>query len=100
MFNIIISIAAEADTRDAFSYYEDQQKGLGNRFLDELTAYYNKLKLHPTHYSFVSADKTIRAIALKIFPYKIIYQIEGMEVYVYAVYHFRLNPDTLLKRIT
>jgi hypothetical protein len=47
----------------------------------------------------VSEDKTIRSVALKIFPYKIVYEIGGDEIYVFAVYHFHKNPDELNKRL-
>jgi len=98
-YNIIISIEAEKDTNDAYCYYEDQQPGLGERFLNELSHFYNKLKQHPKYYSFTSENKTNRSVALKIFPYKIVYEIEDEKLYVFAVYHFRQNPDNLFKRL-
>ena len=98
-FKIIISIEAAADTEATYRYYEEQQADLGERFLNELIEYYEKLTLHPTHYSFVSADKTICALSLKIFPYKIIYQVEGIALYVYAIYHFSQHPDQFIKRL-
>ncbi len=97
-YKIIISIAAENDTNEAFLYYELKQPGLGERFLNELTEYYKKLQFHPTHYSFVSAEKISRSLSLKTFPYQIIFQIEGKEVYVFAIHHFRKHPDQFLKR--
>ena len=97
-YNIIISIEAEKDTNDAYCYYEDQQLGLGERFLNELSFFYTRLKQHPQYYSFTSENKTSRSVALRIFPYKIIYEIDDKQVFVYAVYHFRQNPEKLSKR--
>ena len=97
-YNIIISIEAEKDTNAAYCYYENQQPGLGERFLSELSLFYDKLKQHPQYYSFTSENKTSRSVALKIFPYKIIYELEGKKLYVYAVYHFHQNPEDLSKR--
>jgi len=97
-YNIIISIEAEKDTNEAYCYYENRQSGLGDRFLNELSEFYKKLKEHPKYYSFTSQTKTTRSVVLKVFPYKIIYEIEGEELYVYAVYHFRKNPDHLSER--
>jgi hypothetical protein len=99
VYKIIISIAAEKDTNDAYCYYESQQSGLGDRFLKELESFYKKLKNHPTHYSFVSNSKITRSVALKIFPYRIIFETENDEVFVFAVYHFRKDPDQLFKRL-
>ena len=97
-YKIIISTAAENDTKEAYLYYEQEQPALGERFLTELTEFYLKLQQHPTYYSFVSGEKTIRAVSLKIFPFKIIFQIEGQEIYVFAIHHFRKLPNQFLKR--
>lgn len=91
-YNLIISTAAENDTNGAYIFYEQEQPGLGERFLDELKLYYYKLQLHPTHYSYISTDKIIRALSLKIFPFKIIFQVDGSEVYVFAIHHVRKRP--------
>ncbi len=99
-YKIIISAEAESDTNKAYIYYQDQQPGLGDRFLDELIDFYKKLKKHPTYYSFISGAKTSRAIPLKVFPYSIIYEITGRELHVFAVHHFRQHPDHFIKRIT
>lgn len=98
-YNVIVSTEAETDTKEAYIFYEGQQSGLGDRFLYELEEFYKKLKSHPAYYSFVSEQKTIRSIALKVFPYQIIYEMEGSEVYVYAIHHFRQNPEQFLKRL-
>jgi mRNA-degrading endonuclease RelE of RelBE toxin-antitoxin system len=96
-YKIIISIEAEKDTNEAYCYYESRQSGLGDRFLNELSQFYKKVKEHPKYYSFTSEKKITRSVALKTFPYRIIYEIEGEELYVYTVYHFRKNPDELNK---
>lgn len=98
-YKIIISPGALNDTNEAYAFYEDQQIELGDRFLNELSLFYEKLKSHPTYYSFVSEEKIIRSLSLKIFPYKIIYEIEGDEVYVFAIHHFSQNPDHFLNRL-
>jgi hypothetical protein len=97
-YRIILSIEAEKDTNAAYCYYENKRPGLGDRFLNELSNFYNKLERHPGYNSFTSPNKKTRSVALKTFPYKIIYEIEGKELYVYAVYHFHQNPEDLSKR--
>ena len=42
--NIIISIEGEKDTNEAYCYYESRKSGLGDRFLNELSQLYEKLK--------------------------------------------------------
>ncbi|HET7116831.1 MAG TPA: hypothetical protein VFI29_10090 [Hanamia sp.] len=70
-YNIVISIEAEKDTNDAYCYYEDQQPGLGERFLNELSFFYTRLKQHPQYYSFTSENKTSRSVALRFFSIKL-----------------------------
>ena len=98
-YNIIISPDAEKDTKEAYTFYENKQPGLGERFLDELALFYKKLREHPMYYSFVSDDKAIRSLSLKIFPYQIIYEVAANELYVFAIHHFRQNPDQFIKRL-
>ncbi len=97
-YKIILSVEAENDTNTAYCYYENQQSGLGECFPEELSCFYNKLEHPPENYSFTSGNKKTRSVALKTFPYKIINEIEGKELYVYAVYHFHQNPEDLSKR--
>lgn len=73
-YNIIISIAAQQDTSEAYIFYENQLPGLRDHFLNELTISYQKIKTNPTYYSFISEENTTRSIALKKFPYTIIYE--------------------------
>jgi len=96
-YNIIIPLEAEKDTNDAYCSYEDQQPGLGESFLNELSLFYTRLKQHPQYYSFTSENKTSSSVALRIFPYKIIYEIDDKQVFVYAVYHFRQTLKNYLK---
>jgi hypothetical protein len=98
-YNIIISTGAVEDTSEAYAFYEDQQRGLGDSFPDELIHFYEKLIHHPTWYSFVSTEKTIRALTLKIFRYKNINEINAYEVHIFAIHHCRQNPDHFLKRL-
>ncbi len=97
VYKIIISAHAEADTKEAYLFYEEIQPDLGECFLYELTKWYRKLEVHPLHYSFISEQKIIRAVSLKTFPFQIIYQVEGTQIYVFAVHHFskRLRTDLL-----
>ena len=44
---IILKTAAE-DTAEAYSYYEELQPGLGDRFLAEVLERYNEISKHPS----------------------------------------------------
>ncbi|HEY5407274.1 MAG TPA: type II toxin-antitoxin system RelE/ParE family toxin [Ginsengibacter sp.] len=98
-YKIIISYEAEADISEAYCYYEKEKSGLGDRLLTELDLFYRKLRHHPTYYSFVDEEKKIRSLTLKVFPYKIIYEIAAEEVYVFAIHHFSRHDDHINKRV-
>jgi mRNA-degrading endonuclease RelE of RelBE toxin-antitoxin system len=50
--------------------------------------------------AFVShAHPLWRRLSLKVFPYRIIYRIEGSEIVVYALAHVRRRPGYWRKRI-
>jgi len=50
MFSVIFSSDAEADYRESFSWYEQQQEGLGTRFENAVFSCLQKISDHPEHY--------------------------------------------------
>jgi len=54
-YNLIIKEEADADALESFLYYEEQQDGLGERFLESLQQVYGKLETNPQFYSIVKA---------------------------------------------
>ena len=91
MYQLIIRQTATEKAKDAFDWYEEQQLGLGNPFLDELRSCYEKIKTSPASYTKIK--KNFRHILLKKFPYIVIYEIIGNDVVVYAVFHTSRNPQ-------
>ncbi len=96
-YNVLLENGVEDDANDAYNWYEDQQTGVGERFLSELVDCYKQLEEHPEFYSKLST--TIRQAPLKNFPFIVVYEIRKMEVIVYAVFHTSRNPKEKFKRI-
>lgn len=71
----------------AWLYYEDQSEGLGERFLQEVEEFLAKIAEHPTYYGYSDETKTIRDVALRIFPFSIIYELKVDRIVVYHVHH-------------
>lgn len=92
-FNILITDEAQQDILSAYLYYEEQQTGLGERFLSELAYRYKDLSVHPQYYSFLAADTTQRLRKLKLphFPYIILYQVINDDVIIHAVHNYHKN---------
>ena len=95
-YKVSINPGAEEDIDAAYNWYEDQKTGLGEEFLRELTEYYRKLENNPT--AFGKFKRSYRQVALKRFPYVIIFEIIKAEVVIYAVFHTSRNPRNKLRR--
>ena len=95
-FSIVISHKARDHTQKAYEYYESKQPSLGERFLATLELQYDKLKTNPHHYSFLSAQKDLRSLALPYFPFSIIFEINMTEVLIIDVHNTHSHPDNIL----
>ena len=87
---------AEADLIGGFHFYEKQGQGLGDYFLDSLSADVESLLLyagiHEKHFGYY------RMLAHR-FPFAIYYLIAGDTIEVYAVLDCRRNPLWIRKRL-
>lgn len=94
--NIEILSTAEDDLVDGHSFYERQESGIGNYFLDTLIAEIDSLQLyagiHPTKWG------KYRMLS-KRFPFGIFYSIEKETVYVCAVLDLRRRPSFLRRQV-
>jgi plasmid stabilization system protein ParE len=89
----IISVYAKTDLSDASKWYEQQQKGLGKRFLREVKEAINAISKNPLIYQVRYDD--IRIYFTKLFPYGIHYRhvANKNEIHVIAVFHTSRNSD-------
>lgn len=88
----VLEIKEEAviDIQKAYDYYEENRAGLGERFLNTLDYYFERIQKQPQHYQI--RRKTYREAFVKDFPYLIIYEIIEANVIVYAVFNTYLDP--------
>ena len=49
-YTLEIKEEAVLDIKEAYLYYEEQKIGLGNRFLDTLEIYIERVQQYPEHY--------------------------------------------------
>ena len=87
---------AEQDLVNGFQFYEAQDRGLGDYFLDSLYSDIDSLQLyagiHPRFFEYH------RALS-KRFPFAIYYRITGKVARVYAVLDCRRDPVQLEERL-
>jgi hypothetical protein len=82
--------SAQNDLLESYYFYELQQDGIGDYFLESLFADIESLKIyagiHPIYF-----EKYHRLLS-KRFPFAVYYMIEGEEIRIYAVIDCRRKP--------
>lgn len=86
-FTIHLTQEALQEETDAYFFYEKQKDGLGERFLNEVKTYLGRVAENPTHNSYSDETRTIRDVALTIFPFVIIYEEKADRIVVYHIHH-------------
>lgn len=81
---------ASQDLIEGFGFYEKQQAGLGNYFVDSLFSDIDALLLYAGIHA-VYFGQFHRALS-KRFPFAIYYKVADQEVLIYAVLDCRRNP--------
>lgn len=89
-YTLEIKEEAVIDIQKAYDYYEENKRGLGERFLETLEYYLERVEKYPLHFQI--KRKPYREAFIKNFPYLIIYEIVDKNVIVYAVFNTFLNP--------
>ena len=89
-FQFSYSKRSQPEIQAAYDYYEEQQKGLGERFLSVLDNVFERITEYP--FSFPKRKGGFRECYLGQFPFLIIYKVKGQNIYIYAVFHTSRNP--------
>ena len=82
---------AETDVADAAAWYENQRKGLGAEFLDEILSTCDVLSESPELFPVV--HRNTRRAVIKKFPFGIYYRTEHDLVSIIAVMHGSRSPQ-------
>ncbi len=88
---------AELDLIRAAEWYDDQRRGLGEEFVEEVDAVVRSLGRSPLQHTVVFAD--VSRVRLKRFrPYAVFYYLHRDEVVISAVFHASRQPGRLARR--
>lgn len=90
--NLPLSLHPDAvrEMGSAHDWYEDQQAGLGTRFLSEVEKVFDKIVANPLRYAF--ADGDVREVLVHRFPFVVFYRVLTDRIRVVAVFHTARNP--------
>ena len=84
------------DLRDAHDWYESQQAGLGDEFIDCVDDLLNQIGMMPESYAIVYLD--IRRAVIRRFPYAVYYRVISSRVVVTAIFRGRRDPKSWRSR--
>lgn len=84
-FPAVFLADALKDLALAHDYYEEQQVGLGGRFMSAVRQQVVRIENNPDLHGFVHHD--IRAACVRRFPYIVFYRVEANRIAVIAVQH-------------
>ena len=87
---------AELDLDDAYSWYHAKRPGFAADFLAAVQACMASIRRHPEAYQLV--DPTMRRALLRRFPYAVFYEVQAVDIVVYAVFHCARNPRAWRRR--
>lgn len=95
--NIQILESAVEDLKEGYYFYEFQEKGLGDYFLESLFADIESLKLYAGIH-LIKFEKYHRLLS-KRFPFAIYYTKDERNVIIYAVLDCRRDPAWIRKKL-
>ena len=81
---------ADLELEEAAFFYEKRAEGLGDDLLDDVDAAIERIVAHPTLYRVVCGQA--RQMRLRRFPYNLVYEVHGEDIFILALAHIRRRP--------
>lgn len=95
-FKVIIFAEANTDIREAATWYDEQQKGLGKRFIQAVKKEITIIRQNPLLYN-IRYDN-VRTALIETFPYLIHFDVNNHTIFIKAIYHTSRNNDIWMER--
>jgi plasmid stabilization system protein ParE len=89
--------AAKYELIKAAEFYDQQYRGLGDAFLDEVNQYVSLLIENPHMGRRIRIDR--RSVILRRFPYRLVYTLDDIDIRIIAVAHQRQRPGYWGERV-
>jgi len=89
----------QQDFNEAYGWYEDQQKELGERFSNAIRGKIEQILLRPQVYG-SRGNKKFREAKVEFFPYVIVYKINERkkEIYISSIHHNSKHPKKKFRK--
>jgi plasmid stabilization system protein ParE len=91
-YKLLLRDHATLELKEAYSWYEEQQQGLGEEFIKSIGEKLDKITNNPQHYK--KTYKNYREALADRFPFLIVYIANetAKEILVVAIFHTSRNP--------
>ena len=96
IYQIIVPESVYVELNEVSSYYESKQKDLGLRFILSWKTAMEHLKESPLLYQ--KKNNRLRTIKLNKFPYLLVFEIIGNNIYLFRLTNAKRNPKKILKK--
>ena len=94
--NVVFLPPADKELEEAINFYNDQLKGLGDQFYEDVVEVIALMVSYPTAWRKVGVNT--RKCLLKRFPYLILFVPDESKIIITAVAHQHRHPKSYLKR--
>jgi hypothetical protein len=91
MYQLQVLQKAREDMQKSADWYNEQQTGVGGRFLLEVIATFRLIEAGPLHYE-EKFSKKFRFAKVNDFPFVVVFKIKQQMVVVNSVFHTSRNP--------
>ena len=85
---------------EAYEWYEQKQKGLGDRFMNSVEKKLQQINEHPEYFG-KRQNSNFREAKVENFPYMIVYEFFNRKqlIHIAAIYHSKRNPKRKYRRL-
>jgi len=91
MYQLQVLRKAREDMQKSADWYDEQQAGVGDRFLLEVISTFRLIETNPLHYQ-ERFSKKFRFAKVHDFPFVVVFKIKKELVVVNSVFHTSRNP--------
>ncbi len=98
IYKLIINEEAQKEFEEAAAWYEEQQTGLGGRFVNVIRTKLELIAEYPERYP--KRKRNFREAPVTIFPYNIVYTFYKMDgiITIASIFHSSRNPAHKYKK--
>lgn len=92
-YTYLIHPLVEKDFEEGYIWYEEKQKGLGERFINAVDVTIKHILQNPEAYG-SRVKKSFREAQVDKFPYLVVYKISKRkkEIYITSIHHMKKHP--------